>query len=317
MCNMEEQTVAVKKQTGFDRFLNVISTPFVKLGRYLKKPGKIANILIWLGLAFGCFVILIPFVWMVVSTFKPVEEMNMPNFFPNDWTTQNYSDMWTTTSDLCTNLARGFLNSFITTVPVVLVQVFVSAMSAYAFAKLEFKGKNVLFLVFLATMMIPFAVVMLPQTWLYGRLGLTQAGPLAVMIPKLFGSVSTIFFLRQFLFGIPNSISEAAKIDGAGNLRIFFSVILPLIMPALATQFILSFIGNWNDFLGPLLFINDESWYTLPLIVNRLNGSSGGFANSVQMSLAASLISLVPIILVFAIFQKKIIGSIVFSAVKG
>ena len=169
----------------------------------------------------------------------------------------------------------------------------------------------------LSTMMIPFAVVMLPQAWLYGRLGLTN-GPLAVMIPKMFGAVGTVFFLRQFLYGIPKSISEAALLDGAGYMRIFTSIILPLIMPALSTQFILSFIGNWNDYLGPLLFINQPAWRTLPLVVDRLNpGAHGADMERIPQALAASLVSLIPIIVVFAIFQKKIIGSIVFSAVKG
>ncbi len=212
-------------------------------------------------------------------------------------------------------IIRGFVNSIVTTVPVVLVQIIVSAFAAYAFAKLNFVGKNVMFLIFLGTMAIPFAVIMLPQAWLYGRMGLTN-GPLAVIIPKFFGSIGTVFFLRQFLFGIPDSISEAARLDGAGYTRTFISIILPLIMPALATQGILSFIGNWNDFLGPMLFIGDVNWKTLPLLVNDLNGA-GGQMEYVPRALAASLVSLVPIVIVFAAFQKKIIGSIVFSAVKG
>ncbi len=275
------------------------------------KRKTIVDIIVWIILALGAFVVLIPFIWMILATFKDATEIYASNIFPKKWTGENYALMWERV-----DLLRGFLNSFLTTVPVVLVQVVVSAMAAYAFAKLDFKGKNSLFLVMLSTMMVPFAVVMLPQAWLFGRLGLTE-GPLAVIIPKLFGSITTVFFLRQFLYGIPKSISEAAVLDGAGYTRIFVSIILPLIMPALATQFILSFIGNWNDYLGPMLFINDEAWYTLPLMVNSLNKNSGGTASAIPQTLAASLISLIPIVIVFAVFQKKIIGSIVFSAVKG
>ncbi|MCX4385251.1 MAG: carbohydrate ABC transporter permease [Clostridia bacterium] len=282
------------------------------------KPRTIADIIVWVALFAGAVVVMIPFVWMVLSTFKPGVELYNDAFFPKKWTAVAYGDMWKNAVALTQcSMPRGFLNSVITTVPVVLVQVFVSAMAAYAFAKLDFKGKNVLFLVMLSTMMIPFAVVMLPQAWLYGRLGLTN-GPLAVMIPKMFGAVGTVFFLRQFLYGIPKSISEAALLDGAGYMRIFTSIILPLIMPALSTQFILSFIGNWNDYLGPLLFINQPAWRTLPLVVDRLNpGAHGADMERIPQALAASLVSLIPIIVVFAIFQKKIIGSIVFSAVKG
>lgn len=276
------------------------------------KRKTVADIFVWIALALGAVVMLFPFAWLVLGTFKPGSEIYDASFFPKQWTGNAYAIVW---DEL--DLLRGFLNSFLTTVPVVLVQVVVSAMAAYAFAKLDFKGKNVLFLVMLSTMMVPFAVVMLPQAWLYGKLGFTKAGPLAVIVPKLFGSITTVFFLRQFLYGIPKSISEAALLDGAGYTRIFMSIILPLIMPALATQFILSFIGNWNDFLGPMLFIKDRSWWTLPLMVNSIKSYGGGAVEGVPPALAASLISLIPVVVVFAVFQKKIIGSIVFSAVKG
>ncbi|MDE7373160.1 MAG: carbohydrate ABC transporter permease, partial [Clostridia bacterium] len=208
---------------------------------YLKQRKTWVDISVWLALAIGAFIILIPFIWLVLSTFKDSTEIYMSNIFPKKWTGAAYTGMWERTSRMAAGgLLRGFLNSFLTTVPVVLVQVVVSAMAAYAFAKLDFKGKNALFIVMLSTMMVPFAAVMVPQAWLYGQLGLTE-GPLAVMIPKLFGSITTVFFLRQFLYGIPKSISEAALLDGAGYTRIFMSIILPLIMPALATQFILSF----------------------------------------------------------------------------
>jgi multiple sugar transport system permease protein len=249
------------------------------------------------------------------AAFKPHTEI-YTTFIPKQWTAKSFREMWDGCKILMEGgIVRGFLNSILTTVPVVIVQVLVSAFAAYAFAKLNFVGKNAVFLILLSTMMIPFAVIMLPQAWLYGRMGLTN-GPLAIIIPKLFGAIGTVFFLRQFLFGIPDSISEAARIDGAGYTKTFLSIVFPLLMPALATQAILSFIGNWNDFLGPLLFISDKNWYTLPLLVNSLNGS-GGSTREIPRTLAASLVSLVPIIVVFAAFQKKIIGSIVFSAVKG
>lgn len=278
---------------------------------------KIVNIIVTVVLSLGSIIMLFPLVWMLLSTFKPYTELNN-TFLPKTWTLYAYKQMW----DGCnlvtgTNagLLRGFLSSILTTVPVVLVQVVVSAFAAFAFAKLQFVGKNVVFMLMLGTMMIPFAVIMLPQAKLFGILGLIN-GPLAVIIPKFFGSITTVFFLRQFLYGIPDSISEAARIDGAGFTKTFVSIILPLLMPALATQAILSFIGNWNDYLGPLLFITDKAWLTLPLLVDGLNGAGGSF-KFVPRVFAASFVSLVPIIVIFAVFQKKIVGSIVFSAVKG
>lgn len=288
--------------------------PLPKAKRGLK-PEQIKNIIVTVVLSLGSVLMLLPFVWMLFAAFKPHTEI-YTTFIPKQWTAKSFREMWDGCKILMEGgIVRGFLNSILTTVPVVIVQVLVSAFAAYAFAKLNFVGKNAVFLILLSTMMIPFAVIMLPQAWLYGRMGLTN-GPLAIIIPKLFGAIGTVFFLRQFLFGIPDSISEAARIDGAGYTKTFLSIVFPLLMPALATQAILSFIGNWNDFLGPLLFISDKNWYTLPLLVNSLNGS-GGSTREIPRTLAASLVSLVPIIVVFAAFQKKIIGSIVFSAVKG
>ena len=276
-------------------------------------PKLVGDIIITIALSIGAAIILIPFLWMVLATLKPGSEIYR-TFFPETWTLKAYSDMWTNCENLMQGgIIRGFANSILTTVPVVLVQIVVSAFAAYAFAKLKFIGKNIIFLVLLGTMMIPFAVIMLPQSWLYSQMGLKN-GPLAVIIPKLFGSIGTVFFLRAFFYGIPDSITEAARLDGAGYTRTFISVLLPLVMPALATQGILSFIGNWNDFLGPLLFIGDPDWYTLPLLVNSLGTARQSF---IPGTIAASLISLVPIVVVFAVFPKKIIGSIVFSAVKG
>lgn len=298
---------------------NNVVTPEVPQNNAEKLKMKrklIIDIVITVALSLGAVIMLFPFLWMVLATLKPGTEIYTGKLFPQEWTGAAYSEMW----DACNRLMvggifRGFFNSLLTTVPVVLVQIVVSAFAAYAFAKLNFIGKNIMFLILLGTMMIPFSVIMLPQAWLYGQMGLTT-GPLAIIIPKFFGSIGTVFFLRQFLYGIPDSISEAARLDGAGYTRTFVSIILPLIMPALATQGILSFIGNWNDFLGPLLFVSDKDWFTLPLLVNRLN-NNGGSLMQVPRVLAASLLSLVPIIVVFAAFQKKIIGSIVFSAVKG
>ena len=290
--------------------------PMSEKNKHINRRKLIMNIVVTVLLSLGSVIMLFPFLWMLLATLKPGYEIYSGDLFPHEWTFAGYKEMWTECGYMMEGgIIRGFVNSIVTTVPVVLVQIIVSAFAAYAFANLNFVGKNVMFLIFLVTMAIPFAVIMLPQAWLYGRMGLTN-GPLAVIIPKFFGSIGTVFFLRQFLFGIPDSISEAARLDGAGYTRTFISIILPLIMPALATQGILSFIGNWNDFLGPMLFIGDVNWKTLPLLVNDLNGA-GGQMEYVPRALAASLVSLVPIVIVFAAFQKKIIGSIVFSAVKG
>ncbi len=279
----------------------------------MKTRNRIINTVVFIILAAGAIVMMYPLVWMIFTSFKPYTDV-YTTFFPRHWTGAAFKEIFTG-EKIRTPMWRGFINSILTTVPVVIVQVIVSAMAAFAFAKLKFKGKNALFMVMLGTMMIPFTVIMIPQVYVFKILGLLN-GPLAVIIPKMFGAVMTVFFLRQFLYGIPDSLTEAAKLDGAGYNRTFFSVVLPLIMPALATQCILSFIGNWNDYLGPLLYIQGSEWYTLPLIVSDFANNNGGL-DGVPETMAASLVSMIPIIIVFAAFQKKIIGSIVFSAVKG
>lgn len=277
--------------------------------RSFKHKTRIINTVVFVLLALGALIMMYPLLWMLMTSVKPYTEV-YTGFFPKKWDFSNYKIIWTDMP-----MARGFLNSFIATVPVVLVQVFVSAMAAFAFAKLHFKGKNALFMIMLGTMMIPFTVIMIPQVIVFRTLKLLN-GLLAVTIPKMFGAVMTVFFLRQFLYGIPDSLTEAAKLDGAGYVCTFVRVIFPLVMPAVATQCILSFIGNWNDFLGPLLYIRDPAWQTLPVLLNRYASNNGG-SEFIPRLMAASLVSMVPIIIVFVAFQKKIIGSIVFSAVKG
>lgn len=274
------------------------------------------DIIITILLAIGAVFMLIPFAWLILSVCKVDTEL-YTTIFPKVWSLKSFSVMWSN-ADVAMQTNAGFviafLNSILMTVPVVVVQIVVSAFAAYAFAKLKFVGKNIIFLVLLGTMMIPYAVIMLPQVSWYSTLGLTAVGPLAVIIPKFFGSIGTVFFLRAFFYGIPDSITEAARLDGAGYTKTFISVLLPLVMPAIATQAILSFIGNWNDYLGPMLLIDNVSWHPLPVLISRMTGE---FNSDIQATLAASLISLIPILVVFAVFQKKIVGSIVFSAVKG
>jgi len=274
-----------------------------------KRKNLIINIIVTVALAAGSILMMYPLMWMVFSSVQHPGEV-LRNFFPRRW---DFSPYWIVWGEA--NLIRGYFNSILATVPVVIVQIFTSAMAAYAFAKLSFKGKNALFLTMMGTMMIPFAVIMIPQVVVFRALGLLN-GPLAIIIPKFFGSVMTVFFLRQFLYGIPTSLSEAAKLDGAGHLRIFITIMIPLIAPGIAAQAILSFIGNWNDFLGPMLFIMDEAWFTLPVLLNRYT-SEVAAPRYIPRQMAASLITMVPIFIIFAIFQKRIISSIVFSAVKG
>lgn len=167
----------------------------------------------------------------------------------------------------------------------------------------------------LATMMIPFAVVMIPQYVMFSRMGLTNT-LLPLILPGLFGSVSIVFFLRQNLTSIPDSLVEAAKIDGCGYFKMYYSIFLPLMKGALMTQIILWFMGIWNDYLAPTIFIQKEKWFTLQVVIRSFN-SFYAVNSDYPLIMAASVLAILPTLLLFFFFQRYIIESIAVSGVKG
>jgi multiple sugar transport system permease protein len=277
--------------------------------RKLKRADAV-NFVIFLVILAGAVVMLYPSLWMLSTSFKANKDVYGTGLIPPEWRPENYLKIWDQAP-----LLRGILNSFTVAIPVVSLSVLTAALAAFAFAKLRFFGRNFFFMLLLAFTMVPFAVYMLPQFVVFKALGILR-GPLAILLPRVVGGAFTIFFLRQFLYGIPDSIVESAKIDGASYVRIFFQIILPLAVPAIVAQVILSFIGNWNDYLGPLLFIRGTEWYTVPLVMATFNAGSGGADNSVPLLMAASLISMLPILVVFAVFQKRIVNSVMLSGSK-
>lgn len=210
------------------------------------------------------------------------------------------------------DLVEGFKNSIIVVLPSVIVGSYVSGLAAYAFAKIQFKFKNTIFMLLLATVMIPFPVIMIPQYYIFTDLDWIDT-LLPLIIPKMLGNIMMIFFVRQFLAGVPDSIIESGKIDGAGHFRIFNVLILPVIMPALSAQLILWFMAIWNDYLAPYMFSGDSP--TLPVIIASLI-SYTDTKSETHLNMAASLVSMLPILIVFAIFQRQIIESVVLSGIK-
>ena len=199
--------------------------------------------------------------------------------------------------------------------PVLLVGGFTSSLAAFSFSKLRVRGKDGIFLGLLATMMIPFAVVMIPQYVMFTKMGWTNS-LLPLIIPGLFGNVSMIFFLRQNLSSIPTALVEAAKIDGCGYFKMYYSIFLPLMKGALMTQLILWFMGIWNDYLAPTIFIQDEEWFTLQVVIRSFN-SYYAVNSDYPLIMAASVLSILPTLILFFIFQRYIIESMAISGVKG
>ncbi|SEJ51740.1 carbohydrate ABC transporter membrane protein 2, CUT1 family [Bhargavaea ginsengi] len=261
------------------------------------------NIINWVLLAAGSILMLSPLWWMLVTSVKTMQEVMTypPTFWPESWNWSNYMKTWEAAPfDLYT------INTLTITILVVIGNVFVNSFIAYGFAKVPFKGRNVLFAIVLSTMMIPGFVTLIPQYVLFAKLQwLNTYYPL--VIPAFFGSAFNIFLLRQFYMTIPDELIEAAKMEGASHFWIWWKIGLPLTKPALATVAIFSFNGAWNDFLGPLLYLNDENLYTLQL---GLQVFKGQMSTQWNYLMAGSLLVLLPVIILFFFFQKYFIQGI-------
>ncbi|MGT2755711.1 carbohydrate ABC transporter permease [Streptococcus ovuberis] len=273
---------------------------------------KLSNVLIVIILLIGSIVMVGPLLWMVSTSLKDKAGVFQlpPQWIPNPIKWDAYQRLL----ELDT-LISGIKNTVIVSLTVTIVGTITSSMAAFAFAKLRLPFKNLLFIVLLGALMVPYPVVMIPQFMLFSKIGWVDT-LLPLIIPGLFGNITMIFFLRQYLSNIPDSVVEAAKIDGASYTKIFFNLIFPLIRPAVAAQFILWFMGVWNDYLAPLIYLNTPEKQTLQVVIANLNAAYA-IQTDYPLIMAASVVSLLPVLIVFIIFQKQIIESIALSGMKG
>ncbi len=277
--------------------------------RILSDAGRqfvVYSLLLILGSA-----ILLPFLWTVSSSLKPYGAgiRFPPEFIPKVFVWNNYPQVFRTIPFL-----NFFRNSVFVTSVALLGELLSASMVAYSFARLRFPGRKFLFLVVLATMMIPYPVTMVPTFILFNLLKMVGTY-LPLILPPFFGPAFSIFLLRQFFMTINPELDEAAKVDGANEFMIYWRIILPLSKPALATIAIFSFMANWNDFMGPLIYLNNSEMYTLALGVNYLRSFRGGGDLSLQM--AASVMFMAPCILLYFIAQRNIVQGIVTTGLKG
>ncbi|MEC0230431.1 MULTISPECIES: carbohydrate ABC transporter permease [Paenibacillus] len=278
----------------------------------MNRNERSTNIMAYVILLLGSFVMLAPFAWTVSTAFKTQEHVFdlPPKWIPDPFTWNNFVAVWNKAP-----LLTGFMNSAIIVVCVLGVGLFVSAMAAYAFSKFDFPYKETIFLCLLATMMIPYSVVMIPQFIGFSYLNWVDT-LLPLIVPGLFGHIVTIFFFKQFMQGgIPSDLIDAAKIDGASYFRTFASVALPIVKPAIAAQAALGFMGIWNDFLGPVIYLHSKEKQTIQVIIASLQANYISQANYPNM-MAASLIALVPVVLVFFFCQRYFIESLSISGLK-
>ncbi|WIM39981.1 carbohydrate ABC transporter permease [Paenibacillus sp. PK4536] len=265
-----------------------------------KKRLSTRQIIIFIILALGSILFLLPLWWMIATSLKSMQEIAQypPTFIPQEFHLDNYIRTWAAAP-----FTQYTLNTLLLSFFAVTGNVIVNAFVAYGFARIRFRGKKIWFSILLATMMIPGFVTLIPQYVMFSKLHLVGTY-YPLIIPQFLGSAFYIFMLRQFYLSIPRELSEAAKIDGANHFYTWLRVIIPLSKPALATIAILSFNGAWNDFLGPLLYVNDESLYTLQIGLQSFRGSVQTQWNYLM---AGSVLVLLPVIVLFFIFQRYFI----------
>lgn len=276
------------------------------------KKSKRIDLIVFILLCIGAIAMVFPLIYMLCASFMTKNQILSATFsiIPDPVKTGKYAEVLAKPEFL-----RGVRNTLLVEIPVLIVGGFTSSLAAFSFSKLNFKGKNGIFLGFLATMMIPFAVVMIPQYVMFTRMGLTNSlWPL--ILPGMFGNVSCIFFLRQNLTSIPSALVEAAKIDGCGYFKMYYAIFLPLMKGALMTQIILWFMGIWNDYLAPTIFVSKDKWYTLQVVIRQFN-SSYAVNSDYPLIMAASVLSMIPTLALFFFFQRYIIESMALSGVKG
>ena len=265
------------------------------------------QILNFVLLAAGSLLVLSPLWWMFATSLKTMAEVMSypPSFFPESWEWTNYIRAWQAAP-----FTTYTINTITITTFVVIGSVVANSFIAYGFAKIPFRGKSIWFAIVLSTMMIPGFVTLIPQYVLFSNLGWVNTY-YPLIVPHFFGSAFYIFLLRQFYMTIPTELVEAAKMEGANHFYIWWKIGLPLTKPALATVAIFSFNGAWNDFLGPLLYLNDENLYTLQL---GLAVFKGQLSTQWNYLMAGSLLVLLPVILLFFFFQKYFIQGINLSS---
>jgi multiple sugar transport system permease protein len=257
----------------------------------------------------GLILMVIPFVWMVLGSFKTTGELRQlpPTWIPEDPTLENYRDLFDRL-----DFTRYFFNSAVVAVTVTLANLLFCSMIGYALAKLEFPGKKVLFVLLLGTLMIPAIVTFMPTFVLVSNLKLVNTH-LGLILPFMAGAFGA-FLMRQFIMGIPNELLDAARVDGAGEFRIFFRIVLPLCGPPLATLGILTFIGSWNAFLWPLVVASTEEMYTLPVALALF--SIGQQESNVALLMAGSVVVVLPLIVLFFCLQRFVIQGIATTGIK-
>lgn len=281
----------------------------------IRRAQRVVGTIVWMVLLLAVIaVVLYPLAWMVAASFKPNSEFaSNQGFLPHNPTLDNYSKVLAGVGGI--PLWRFFLNSLVLAVGAVVGTVISSSMAAYAFARLDFRGRRVFFAAMIATLLLPFHVLLIPQYTIFRSLGLVDTYWPLLLGKFLAAEAFFVFLLVQFIRQLPRELDEAARLDGAGHARTFFSITLPLIKPAIITSSIFAFIWSWNDFLPPLIYINSPEAYPLPLALRIFNDQTS--VSDYGATIAVSVLAVLPVLFFFAIFQRFLVEGVATQGLKG
>src|SRR3954469_23640572 len=278
-----------------------------------RRSGQGRALLYHVVLCLASMAMLYPLLWMLASSFKPESDIfSNASLWPRSFSLDSYWRGW---SGLQVSFGKFFLNSLLVSLSCVVGNVFSCSLAAYAFARLTFRGRNIWFALMLGTLMLPYHATLIPQYILFLNLGWVDTF-LPLIVPKFLAvDAFFIFLLVQFFRSIPRELDEAAMIDGCGPWRIYWTVIVPLSLPALATAAIFTFIWTWDDFFGPLVYLNDMNSYTVQLGLRSFVDSTG--KSDWGALFAMSVLTLLPVLFFFVLFQRLLIQGISTTGLKG
>ena len=257
-------------------------------------------------------IVILPFLWMIVSAFKSQRELFAypPSFFPKNWKVENFVEAATRGS---ISFFRMFLNTMMIAVPTTVFNIIFSSMAGYAFARLRFPFRNAIFMMFIASMMVPYAITLIPRFLLFKDLGFYDTY-IPLIVPVMFGTAFSIFLTRQFFMTLPKELEEAAIVDGCSHFRIWAQIFMRLTKPIIATLAVFQFQSSYNDFLGPVIYISSDVKFTVQMGLNSFRNS---FSTRYDLIMAGSIMALIPVVILFICCQKYIVRGIVMGGVKG
>lgn len=276
----------------------------------VKKKGH--TFFAYLGVILVAILVILPFLWMVVSAFKSQRELFAypPTFFPKVWKVENFIEAASRGS---ISFWQMFLNTMKIAVPSTVFNIIFSSLAGYAFARLKFPFRDTIFMCFIAAMMVPFAITLIPRFLMFKDLGFYDTY-VPLIIPVMFGTPFSIFLTRQFFMTLPKELEEAAIVDGCSHFRIWAQIFMPLCKPIIATLSVFQFQSSYNDFMGPVIYIASDAKFTVQMGLSSFRNS---FTSRYDLIMAGSILALIPVVILFICCQKYIVRGIAMSGMKG